>query len=179
MGVPSDMMTRPMALASRNGSCVNLSILGYEFPGPLDDEADPFDANWLMVQARIVSDEGQWTFTHPCLLTWEAHTLADWFTLIANGPMEVRSQEFTEPLLRFEVRNWQEEAVVLCVELWLEGTPPWLQGGQDIAEPYAVDLTLTPDDLRAAASVLQEQLQQFPPRGSVPDEYFRLHRYEG
>ncbi len=160
-----------MILGSRNDPRVELSILGYQCPSIVDEQ---HDANWLMVQARVNADEGQWKFTDPCLLTWEVGWLTEWFGLIGEGDMRRKEIGFLEPVISFQLREWQPDEIVLRVEFCLEGMPPWLQESKEIDEPYPVELRLTAADLRAAASALSYYLERFPPRAGVPDRLLHL-----
>src|SRR2546422_6569564 len=91
---------REMLLKGRDDSTVELVVLGYQFP---DHRHDDWDANWLVIEARVNAAIGSWRFTKRCILTFELNELATWLHGILRrrpvGPL----LEFMEPLITFQL----------------------------------------------------------------------------
>jgi hypothetical protein len=151
---------RAMRLEAANGNSLELSIVGYEFPAIDDDE---WDSNWLEIKVSASSDRGSWTTIAPCLLTTEVATLADWLEALARQETEVREFDFIEPSVSFELVD-NSDAVRLRAWFELEFRPRWAPWKKVPERDLCVDLTVTRDDLRAAAESLRTQLRGFPPR---------------
>src|SRR5438093_13570778 len=93
------------------------------------DASGGSDANWLMVAGEVVGPDGRWTFSDPCLTTWEAHTLGIWLRRITGGLVtptpEVDDTDgdadylltFIEPNLAFSCRHRSDEPVRLRARL--------------------------------------------------------------
>ena len=116
-----------MLLRGRDGSELELDVLGYQFPNV---EADPWDSNSLLVALRVVSAQGTWEAVDPCLTTWEAARLCRWLALLSAGDASAVRQEFNEPNVRVSVNglapDFSRARVHACFEL--ETRPPWLPG---------------------------------------------------
>lgn len=163
-----------MILTSTYPGRVSLAPVAYQFPasravGPGRD----WDANWLMIRGEVHHpDDSTWTFTDPCLTTWEARELGYWLHAVAAGEVtpQVRGEDlvdvcFTEPNLAFTLVGRDETRCVLAVHFSLEALPPWLHGADRPAIfDYSVSLTLTRDDLSRAAQEWREELRAFPAR---------------
>src|SRR4051812_43563925 len=91
-----------MNFKGSNGTSLELKIVGYQFPALATEE---YDSNWLQIQIRATIPEGSWTTTDPCLLTYEAAELADWFDAVHEGRASDDVLGFLEPNLRFEIRG--------------------------------------------------------------------------
>jgi hypothetical protein len=154
-------------LRGRDGSELELHVVGYQFP---HNTADPWDSNSLLVAVRVLSPHGTWQVVDPCLTTWEAAHLVQWLAALARGdprPLEVR---YDEPNVRMWVKaiapDLQRACVRACFEL--ETRPPWLPGPAAGIDTLCVELDLTRADLGAAASDLARELRRFPQRGDDP-----------
>lgn len=157
-----------MRLTSRDGAWVELRPLRYEF-GP--KERDDWDRNWLVVRGDVHTPDGlRWSFTHPCLTTWEARGLAAWLGAAARGDVaanltppdeeEDGLQAFTEPNLAVSVAAVATDQVGLRLHLPLESAPP----GHPQGEPFHLVLQLSAEDLQQAAEAWKRELEPFPER---------------
>lgn len=145
-----------MLLRSRDNS-LNLKILGYQFPGNQNDE---YDSNWLVVEGTATVHGRSWTFRDPCLLTWEAGSLAEYLEARASGTASPRGIGFTEPNLGFAPSGPN----TLRVFFALEARPPWLHGGTAEDDEFFVEFTTSPEHLLEAAISLRSQLGAYPAR---------------
>jgi hypothetical protein len=156
-----------MLLRGRDGSELELDVLGYQFPHV---EADPWDSNSLLVALRVVSAHGTWEAVDPCLTTWEAARLCRWLALLAAGDASAVRQALNEPNVRVSVNglapDFSRARVHACFEL--ETRPPWLPGPAAGRDTLCVDLDLPRAELREAAVDLARQLRRFPLRGDDP-----------
>jgi hypothetical protein len=156
-----------MLLRGRDGSELELDVVGYQFP---DVEADPWDSNSLLVAVRVVSAQGTWEAVDPCLTTWEAVRLCRWLALLAAGDASAVRQDFNEPNVRVAVNglasDFSRARVRACFEL--ETRPPWLPGPAAGRDTLCVDLDVARGALRDAAVDLARQLRRFPLRGDDP-----------
>jgi hypothetical protein len=163
-----------MILTSTPSRRVELTPVAYEFPDHRSSGLErDWDANWLMIRGEVRHPDGsEWTFTDPCLTTWEARELGDWLTAVARGHVTpaVRATGrvdlfFTEPNLTFSLTGADERQCELAVHFSLEALPPWLQRpSRPGIFDYAVTLTITRDDLTEAVQTWRQQLHQFPIR---------------
>ena len=157
-----------MLLRGRQGTELELRIVGYQFPG---ERFDPWDSNWLLVSIRVVAPQGTWEVVDPSLTTWEAQQVVRWLTALSQQAdlLVGRAVALTEPNLTLVARPHvgAPDRVLVQACFALELRPPWLKvvaGGGDLC----VDLDVGRDDLAAAAASLQEDLAQFPQRGDDP-----------
>jgi hypothetical protein len=151
---------------------VSLAISGYEFPGTLDDE---YDRNWLMIDGRAKSDDFEWSFLEPILLTSEAMELAEWLGEVARGDALVpgspsgsyhrEALPTVEPNLVFELIEQNETSATIRVFLQLESSPPDLFTG-DFPDRwgYFVELTMERSSFAMASSEWSAEIAKFPPR---------------
>ena len=111
-----------MILQSRDFSAFELRVAGYQFP---DIESDEFDANWLVVEGLVApADERAWKFRDPALLTWEVEGLCNWLEAVASGQDVKESADFTEPNLRFEVAERDQDTIPYgSTSSWNHGRP--------------------------------------------------------
>lgn len=163
-----------MILASTHQGRVSLAPVAYEFPayravGPGLD----WDANWLMIRGEVHHPDGStWTFTDPCLTTFEARELGDWLHTVAADEVtpQARGEDlvdvcFTEPNLAFTLLDRDETRCVLAVHFSFEALPPWRQGfDRPGIMGHAVHLSLTRDDLLRAVQEWRQELRAFPVR---------------
>ncbi len=149
-----------VVLTGQNDHRLELSLLGYQFPTIDDDE---WDSNWLNIRISAINDQGSWTATDASLLTGEVGRLADWLQAIAENSDADAELDFIEPNLAFEL---VEANGLVRLRAWfeLELRPRWAPADEVPARDLCVDLTLSREDLRAAAEALRAQLRQFPAR---------------
>jgi hypothetical protein len=154
-------------------SSVDLRPVRYQFATV---QGDSYDDNWLVIDGTVVTSEGSWSFTDPCLLTGEAREVAAWLRAVAAGTVAVTEPDaegelspdtwFTEPVIAFSLADRSEGGTaVIRVHLSLEAAPPWQQGdaGADIYQ-YVVEVTMDPAALLHAADQWDLALASFPPR---------------
>lgn len=157
-----------MLLKGRQGTELELRIVGYQFP---DERFDPWDSNWLLVSIRVVAPQGTWEVVDPSLTTWEARQVVAWLAALAQRPelLAGRGLALSEPNVTFVARAQPVEPDRVLVQACfaLELRPPWLKavaGGANLC----VDLDVARRDLAAAAASLHEDLARFPQRGDDP-----------
>ncbi|MFN2502918.1 MAG: hypothetical protein ABR540_01565 [Acidimicrobiales bacterium] len=157
-----------MLLRGRQGTELELGVVGYEYP---DERFDPWDSNWLLVSVRVLSPEGSWEVVDPCLTTWEGERLARLLTalgrradLVAGRPLGL-----SEPNLTITGRpvRGQPDRVDVRACFALELRPPWLKTVSGSGN-LCVDLDVGRPDLARAAGDLRADLARFPQRGDDP-----------
>jgi hypothetical protein len=159
-----------MRLAGGDGSTLALRPLRYQFPGAhTRDAGGQWDANWLVVAGEVSTPDGAWSFTDPCLTTWEARTLGAWLRAVARCPARPEGGaggdpppevDFTEPVLAFGRSGDDGRGTVgLRVRLTLEALPPWQARGE-----YVLTLRLPAGALLQAADEWEHDLAPFPER---------------
>jgi hypothetical protein len=157
---------------------IELRLVGYQFGQPDSTRAGgsdrttgsyaDWDANWLVVHGDVRTSDGQsWSFTDPCLTTWEAERLALWLSAAAMGE-EAAGEEavFTEPNLGFACDGVGEGRVRMHVRFSHESLPSWLPrepvGWQ--ADEYYLALEVSCADVAEAARAWDRDRLQFPVR---------------
>jgi len=146
-------------LVGRDETSLELSTSGYQFPDIADDR---WDSNWLMVSGRVTHAYGSWTFTDPCLTTFEVEQLASWLENVPAGRPDPDSRYFTEPNLHFTYR--QEPEPTIEVRVAYESAPPWLVGEARLTG-VALEFPVAMNDPRLAATELRSFIRRFPVRG--------------
>jgi len=152
-------------LRGRDGSELSLRPLRYRWPGVRDD---PWDANALIVDVRIVSSRGSWHVEDPCLTTFEAVRLARWLAAVALGDARAAASGFTEPNVEMRVVEVTPLRVRIAATVELESRPPWLPSSGVGAADLTVDLDVDRGELLDAARDLADELLDFPPRAADP-----------
>ena len=152
----------PLILESPDGQQrLELAIVGYESP---DVEGEQYDANWLVIRIDVRDGETAWSAEDPALLTWEVERLARWLGRLARGRVDHPWCGFVEPNLEVRADPLPDGRVGLRVYFELELRPPHRQGGVVGRRDVYLDFALTPDQLRAAAHQLTDDLRRFPLR---------------
>ncbi len=152
---------------------MDLRPLHYQFPGTAAAGQYDWDANWLVVRGGVRLPDGRtWSFSDPCLTTWEARSLGDWLRGVVAGDVEPtdfggKGEEalmvFTEPNLALSLAARQHESAVVRVHFSLESRPPWL--GQDVdLFDFFVGLDVPLGGLSAAVDDWERELSSFPAR---------------
>ena len=150
-----------MDLSTADGTVLTLTILGYEFPDIIDVQ---YDSNWLVVGLDVQSAAGRWTTTDACLLTYEAHRLADWLEGVASGAV-TNGCGFMEPCLRFESIPGLDGTSIQVI-LDHEFRPPWATAHAAPDDGYRLEFALASADLQAAATALRRDLMPYPQRAA-------------
>lgn len=163
-----------MNLNSTNRATVRLRPVRYQFPSSAKPGAErDWDANWLVIEGQVRTHEGQeWSFSDPCLTTWEARSLSGWLRSVAAGTVEPTAWGsgdepilmFTEPNVAFTLAERDAQTVSLRIHLSLEARPPWLTVDDVDLFEYFVVITLPPGDVAAAADEWDRQIAEFPER---------------
>jgi hypothetical protein len=165
-------------LRSGDAASVELRPVGYQFSRQVAAGAakaeraagtgGDWDANWLMIHGDIrTADERYWTFTDPCLTTWEAERLSAWLRAAASkDPAGRQEAVFTEPNLSFMLDGQDGQSVRIRVGFSHESLPSWmprkLPGWQ--AQEYFLPLEVSRVELAEAARSWDLDRLQFPAR---------------
>lgn len=160
-------------LESLNGHYVDLAVSGYQFAsGQSRSEQVDWDANWLMIRAKVWDGDQSWEFHDPCMTTWESRELASWLRGLGDGnPATVAATDreepqlwFTEPNLMFTLNGASQGVTTLHIYFNAESRPP--SGSNDDAEGlgHQVRLVIPQADIAAAVSGWEDELTRFPVR---------------
>jgi hypothetical protein len=112
-----------MLLMSSNGNSVELRIDGYQFAKRPAVPESGWDENWLIIAGCVNYGVESWAFHDPCLTTWEAQELGDWFRNAAEETRPGRI-DFIEPNLSFEAEPDDGAEVRVVVTVKGESAPP-------------------------------------------------------
>ncbi len=157
-----------MLLRGRQGTELELGVVGYEFP---DARFDPWDSNSLLILVRVVSPDGTWEVIDPCLTTWEVDHLVRWLAALAHRAdlLAGRPLALNEPNVALTARSIPREPdrvdVRACFALELR--PPWIKSVAGTSN-LCVDLDVSREELSTAALQLGADLRRFPQRGDDP-----------
>ena len=165
-----------MLITTEAGVRVDLKISGYQFPSMAGAGVEyDFDANWLVVSGHVARPDGSsFRFQDPCLLTDEAVEMGSWLAAAAGGSYSAVDHwdwerelprgmlGFLEPNLAWSVQRLSQDSISLRLHLWAEAAPP--DARPDWGRKYFVVLTLTRDELAAAAAAWTEEIKAFPRR---------------
>ncbi|MBN8579506.1 MAG: hypothetical protein J0L96_02450 [Anaerolineae bacterium] len=143
---------------SEEETSFELSLTGYQFPNAINE---PYDSNWLVVQLNLVTANGVWGISDPCLLTYDVSRLANWFDKIDSGNFQEKECDFLEPVLSFRIIN-NDGKKFLRVRLTHEAMPSWAQDQDE----YSVEFLLSELDLKLASENLRRQLEKYPQRAA-------------
>lgn len=149
-----------MRLENKNGTYLELRIMGYEFPQFSPEEYEEEDANWLEIAIEAADQGRSWQAAAPCLLTWEARDLMDFLCALAEG-RQPRSLFFQEPYLRLVDMGGDEELCRIQCGLWLEFHPE-LKTEQ--APPYLLNFEIPRGELAKVVDGFALELAAFPER---------------
>ncbi|MFG2814028.1 hypothetical protein [Streptomyces sp. NPDC048410] len=152
---------------------VDLRPVRYQFGSV---RGDVYDDNWLVIDGTVVTPEGSWSFSDPCLLIDEARQVSAWLRGVAAGAVAVSEPDgegelspdtwFIEPVVAFSLADRSKDgAAEIRVHLSLEAAPPWQQGDDraDIYQ-YVVEVRTDTAALLRAADQWDLALASFPPR---------------
>lgn len=158
---------------SVDGAAVDLRLVAYQFPSTAGAGPDDWDANWLVVAGDVqLADGRRWSFSDPCLTTWEARSMGDWLRAVVRGEIEPADFEgdgedalviFTEPNIALSLAARSQEAAVVRVHFSLESEPPWLDDEADMFA-FFVELDQPLQALSAAIDGWDRELSSFPAR---------------
>ncbi|MFF0382115.1 hypothetical protein [Streptomyces sp. NPDC004286] len=152
---------------------VDLRPVRYQFGSV---RGDVYDDNWLVIDGTVVTPEGSWSFSDPCLLIDEARQVSAWLRAVAAGTVAVTEPDgegelspdtwFIEPVMAFSLADRSADGTAaIRVHLSLEAAPPWQQG-EDRADiyQYVVEVRTDTAALLRAADQWDLALASFPPR---------------
>ena len=148
-----------MRLIGQEGEEFQLEVVGYEFPGIIDDE---WDSEWLIVAGKVSCARGRWKFRDPCLLTMELEALASWLRDLRSG-VAGPELDFIEPNLRF-TRVQGSEGEAISVAFSQEASPPWASEDERYGDGYALTFPFSLNDLDAASAALLGMAIRWPMR---------------
>ncbi len=146
------MENEGLAIFEGSNGSLRIGVDRYQFPEITDDD---WDSNWLMVHGDAVLDGKGWSFSDPCLTTFELERLADWLDQVSRGRAEKPFCGFTEPNLDFKRVSDDEVRIAFS----LEALPPWRKRDGEIGFNVPIN-----DQLGAAANSLRALLTRFPIR---------------
>lgn len=162
-----------MKLVSADEAFVDLRPLRYQYPGTTGLGQHDWDANWLMVAGDVRLPDGRgWSFSDPCLTTWEAASLGRWLRAVVSGDVqptefdgdgEETLEIFTEPNVALSLAARTDESARVRVHFSLESRPPWLGQDVDIFD-FFVGLDVPLEQLSAAVDEWERELTSFPAR---------------
>ncbi len=141
-----------------DGTSFELRVLGYEFP------EGGVSANWLAVEVAVEGPIGSWAARHASLESGDLLWLADWLSALADGAPADREVAFEEPTLEFELLDRSGESVTLRIWLELELRPPWAPSPMTGMRDVWIDVRVSHDAIREAASSLERDFRRFPTR---------------
>ena len=114
----------------------------------------------------LAADGRSWSFTDPCLTTWEAERLSAWLDAVSRDVADRDAAVFTEPNVSFFIDGRERDSVRMRVRFSHESLPGWLP--RDIAgwqaDEYFVPLEVTTADLAGAARAFDRERRAFPAR---------------
>ncbi len=150
-----------MQFKDGDGRVFELSLRGYQFPGPTHTASD---AHWLVISVCATDPRGSWSANAACLTTWEVASLATWLRHVAKGEQHDLSAEFVEPCLAFHHVNTTGHDITLEIDFALELRPPWT----DFEDGYSLTLTVPRSQMTAGAASLRAESGRLPPLGEHP-----------
>ena len=160
----TDQKLCPMKLSGPNSRSFTLTIVGYEFPALA---TTPYDSNWLDIRVDVISDQGTWSASDPCLLTYEVQQLADWLDAIGEHRNASSVCSFTEPCLAFQLLTDDQGQPILRILFELELRPAWAASKTASREDVWIELPLTLPSASRAAQELRTELERYPQRTAV------------
>lgn len=148
-----------MLLTSRDGSQLEVHIVGYQFPDS--------DENWLLIHTSVTTAVGYGENLDPCWETQEARRIITWFRAMSQSvPVHPWGGYCLEHELEFELIGESESSVTLRADIILEhGVWQPSNGSQPIRDHgFSLALELERRQLAVAADELEEELSHYPPR---------------
>jgi hypothetical protein len=137
---------------------LDVSVSRYEFP----EEAEGYDANWLVVDVSVSSPAGAWTASAACMLTYDLLDLAYWIFDVEASEAETWCGY--DGYLFLTSLGWFRGRAVVAAKL----TGPLSNPVSNESDPQGRDLVLvwlSREEVRAAQAALDRAIQLFPARG--------------
>jgi hypothetical protein len=155
-------------LRGRQGTELELNIVGYQFPS---ERFDPWDSNGLLVSVRVLAPQGSWEVVDPCLTTWEVEHVVRWLAALSQRAdlVAARPLALAEPNLTLSGRAvpGHPDRIDVRACFALERRPPWVKAAAGSAN-LCVDVEVSRSELAQAARDLRSELARFPQRGDDP-----------
>lgn len=148
-----------MLLTSRDGSQLEVHIVGYQFPDS--------DENWLLVHMRVITESGYGDSVEPCWETQEAQRIIAWFRALSQSvPVHPWGGHCLEHNLEFELIGESESSVMLRADIILEhGVWTPSDASQPIPDHgFSQELEIDRHLLGQASDELAIELVRYPPR---------------
>ncbi len=166
-----------LKLYSRDGTRLELDVVGYQFTADVESPLPEVDLNWLVIRIEARDAEGhEWDASDPSLLSSELCDLAEWLARHSSDGDAFPSIQFMEPCLRMEVEDAGNRTTAgtaageigLTVHLDCElGLPLDTQHGRVRLE-MPLRFALTQEELREAADACRSLSEAFPIRSREP-----------
>jgi hypothetical protein len=147
-----------MILHGSNGNEFELAFIRDSFAGVQDGSGD---AAWVTVTWSVATADDSWEESSPCLNVFEFRNLAEWLdalSAIGGGVPELGEVELLQPELKFSVSNLTKAGVTVRVSFQLDNRPEEMNVDSATDLQY-VDLFVTRDQLRGAAKLLLQDIQ--------------------
>jgi len=152
-----------MKLIGKNGSSIELSVVGYQFP---ELENEEYDSNWLNVHISVTHPKGSWASSDPSLLTYELRELGLWLEAISEKPNEPSELSFVEPNLSLRYLT-SEPGRVLRVYFELESRPNWAETDGAGMEDLWIDVPFDNEAFHDAADAIADDCKRYSQRARV------------
>lgn len=149
-----------MRFYNQEGDYLEFSIKNYEFPDLEPDQYEEYDANWLEIAIKAKDSEYQWEAACPCLLTWEAKSVLDFFRAFAEGRAYDKLY-FEGPELFFGAAGRDDGKCLITCGLWLDMHP---YSFEDDVDPYYMNFLMTREELAEEVNSFALEISHFPRR---------------
>jgi hypothetical protein len=120
-----------------------------------------------VIRGDVTTADGRsWSFSDPCLTTWEAQCLSAWLDAVSRDAADRDAAVFTEPNVGFFADGREGALVRMRVRFSHESLPGWLPrdaAGRQAGE-YFVALEVTAADLAEAARAWDRERRAYPAR---------------
>jgi len=147
-----------MLLRAVDGSELELTVVGYQFPHAMNVRDD-----WLLLSIRMKIGAESWEARDPALVWEEARDLANFLDGIArDDPSAGWHIEFVEPVLLFEAFRRAKDTILLRV--YCQAFPSPAPG-----DHFSRMFLLARQELRKGATDLRSELQKFPSRFPIDE----------
>ena len=151
-----------MKLKDSSGNEFQLVIVRYQYP---DVHEDRWDSNWLIVSGSVVTSAGEkWTFTEPCVTTFELADFADWLDGLSENGRAPSDFEFTEPNVKFAYTPWPQRTLHVTLS---HASAPESIPERDRVSGVTLPFPLPEGAATALAVEIRDALADFPIRGGA------------
>jgi hypothetical protein len=137
---------------------VELNIVGYELPENLNCT---YEANWLCIDLKIISDFGNWETDDAALSTTDVDEVIEWFNNLSQNKTIATQLNFMKKGISFEIIKNRENKKQVRILFYFECTPTHI----DSNKLCYVDLELDNLALKKVSENLEKELKPYPTRG--------------